>query len=230
MTTNAANQTKAIHRPYVLQPVPPPGPYTPIRQVQLKSGNWVALRPAEPADATPLVAMHHRLSALSRYQRYMSPHLPEVAEMEELCRLARKSGEAFVAETLQTPRRIVALIYYVREAFPQDHKAEFGVVVEDGIQGGGLGRALLDHMCVQARRNGVRLMEANVLPQNKQMLHLLDSSMWPLRKSLSADFVTATLDIGLDDADLYGSDAQLMCLLADAAASPLPAAHLALCP
>ena len=222
MTRNSQSGAHTI-RPNVSYPLGLLSPYPIERQVQLKSGAWITLRHAVPADAAQLVEMHHRLSPVSRYNRYLRPHRPDLNEMQELCRLARGTGEAFVAESDDPQRTIVGLIYYIRDDYPEDHKAEFGVTIEDGFQGGGLGRAMLDHMCEHARFNGIQLMEANVLPQNKKMLRLLDTCGKPLRKALSPEFITVTMEIRADD------EAQLMCLLADAAASPLPAAHLALC-
>ena len=225
MKENPQGGARAISGPSVLYPVATPSTRSINRRVVLKSGAWITLRHAAPADAVQLVEMHHRLSPVSRYHRYLRPYTPGLNEMEELCRLARGIGEAFVAESSDPEKSIVGLIYYIRDSYPEDHQAEFGVIVEDGFQGGGLGRALLDHMVEHARFNGVHLMEANVLPQNKKMLHLLDTCGKPLHRSLSPEFITVTMEIGVD-----GDEAQLMCLLADAAASPLPTAQSALCP
>jgi RimJ/RimL family protein N-acetyltransferase len=224
MKENPQGGARAISGARVLYSVAMPTTRPIDRRVVLKSGAWITLRHAVPADAAQLVEMHQRLSPVSRYNRYLRPYTPGLIEMEELCRLARGTGEAFVAESDDPEKSIVGLIYYIRDSYPEDHQAEFGVTIDDGFQGGGLGRALLDHMVGHARFNGVQLMEANVLPQNKKMLHLLDTCGKPLHKSLSPEFITVTMEIGEG-----GDEAQLMCLLADAAASPLPAAHSALC-
>ncbi len=225
MKENSQSGAHAIGEPRVLYPIATPATRPIDRRVVLKSGAWITLRHAVAADAAQLVQMHLRLSPSSRYQRYLRPHNPGLGEMEELCRLARGIGEAFVAESDDPEMHIVGLIYYIRDSYPQDHRAEFGITVEDGFQGGGLGRAMLDHMLKHARFSGVHLMEANVLPQNKKMLHLLDTCGRPLHRSLSPEFITVTMEIGADGDD----DAQLMCLLADAAASPLPTVQSALC-
>ncbi|MBI5062020.1 MAG: GNAT family N-acetyltransferase [Desulfatitalea sp.] len=224
MKENPQGGARAISGARVLYSVATPTTRPIDRRVALKSGAWITLRRAVPADAVRLVAMHNRLSPMSRYHRYLRPYTPNLNEMEELCRLERGIGEAFVAESDDPEKSIVGLIYYIRDSYPEEHQAEFGVTVDDGFQGGGLGRAMLDHMCEHARFNGVQRMEANVLPQNKKMLHLLDTSGKSLHKSLSPEFITVTMEIGED-----GDEAQLMCLLADAAASPLPTAHSALC-
>ena len=83
---------------------------------------------------------------------------------------------------------------------------------------------MLDHMCAEASANGVQRMDANVLPQNRKMLHLLDTCGKPLHKTLSTGFITVTLDIRRDD-----DEVQRMCFLADTTAAPLPAAQMALC-
>jgi len=222
MTSNSKNVAYANRRSTndyaIIRSEPDPSGH----QVQLRSGAWITLRPAVPADAVQLVEMHLRLSPASRYHRYLRPHSPGLGEMQEICGLAPETGEAFVAESSQ--KAIIGLIYYIRDNPPADHQAEFGVTIEDGFQGGGLGRAMLDHMCAKASAHGVQRMDANVLTQNRKMLHLLDTCGKPLHKSLSAGFITVTLDIRQDD-----DEAQRMCFLADAAARPLPAAQMALC-
>ncbi len=184
----------------------------------------VLIRRAVPDDAVRLTEMHRRLSPLSRYQRYMAPYVPDQAEMEALGRLTSDSGEAFVAESVGPAKHIVGLIYYIRSKPPESDRAEFGVTVADDFQGKGLGRAMLEHMCDRALANGVRWMEANVLPQNKKMLHLLDTCGRPLGKHRSMDCVTAIIDLGeaLDEASL-------ICFLSEAAEAAERATAAALC-
>jgi RimJ/RimL family protein N-acetyltransferase len=184
----------------------------------------VLVRRAVPDDAAHLTAMHRHLSPLSRYQRYMAPYVPDQEEMEAIGRLPSGKGEAFVAETVGAAKHMVGLIYYIRSKPPQSDRAEFGITVVDDFQGQGLGRAMLEHMCERAKANGVHWMEANVLPQNKKMLHLLDTCGRPLRKRRSMDYVTAVIDLAeaMDEASL-------ICFLSEAAEAADQATAAALC-
>jgi|GEM_PF-6046118 len=220
MTTNPKKEAHRISSPWAGDAAfnPPQN----VQQVKLKTGGRAVLRRAVSADAAQLVRMHGRLSPLSRYYRYMRPYVPTSGEMEELGVMAREKGETFVAEVDDPEKRIVGLIYYIREAPPAGHKAEFGVTVEDGFQGDGLGRAMFEYMCEQAKSNDIHLMEAHVLAGNRKMLRLLDTCERPIRKVLSGESFTVTIDIS-DDFD----NAQL-CYLADAPA-PLSAEYAAPC-
>ncbi|KAB2832848.1 MAG: GNAT family N-acetyltransferase [Candidatus Dadabacteria bacterium] len=65
-----------------------------------------------------------------------------------------------------------------------DHTAELEVVVRDEYQGQGIGRELIAHLTHIARRNGLHGFTAEVLMDNRSMLHLFESAGFIVEKRL----------------------------------------------
>ncbi len=138
----------------------------------IKDGTaWIRL--AHPDDAGAITDMHHRCSERTRYLRYVS--LRDWRDIQ-LRRLAGgHRGATLVA--MSEPGRVVAL----GNVFPEENEsrassAEVAIIVEDDYQGRGLGTALLRRQLQLARRLGFTEVTAEVLADNKGMLHLLKTS------------------------------------------------------
>jgi len=153
------------------------------------------LRSARPADAEGLVQMHAQLSTESLFFRYLRPHMPALSELTPICDLSPDRGAAFVAVEHDAAQTIIGLAYYIREMPPKAHTAEFGVVVADRFHGKGLGRAIFEWMCIQARSHGVTRLDAYVHPGNKKMLRLLEKSARPMIASRSAELLVLQTDL-----------------------------------
>lgn len=108
----------------------------------LPDGSQVRLRPADPADAPLVAALHARCSPTARRSRFLSP-TPRLApgELEALLAVdaAAVGGRAVLAVTVDGG----SAVGVVTLTGPEAGTADVAVLVEDAWQGRGLGTALL---------------------------------------------------------------------------------------
>ena len=138
----------------------------------LADGTWVGVREVRAGDAPALKRLVGRLSERTIRLRYFG-------SMKELSdAMARRFAEvdgvdryALVALDPEDEAEIVAVVRYEREG--ESDAAEYAALVEDRLQGRGLGLSLTRSLVEAARENGVRRLHAYVLPENKAMLGLL---------------------------------------------------------
>ena len=136
------------------------------RDVVLRSGSTLRLRPIRPDDERALLAFYERLSPDSLYFRFFSLRHLDAAAAARICAVDYENQFALVGEV---GGKIVAISQYFR--FPKHpERAEAAFVVEDALQGQGIGTRLLERLAEIARDRGIRSFEADVLPQNTRML------------------------------------------------------------
>lgn len=145
--------------------------------LQLVDGRRVWFRPIRSDDTARLRAFHRRLSADTQRLRFFTP----------LRELSQQMAEFFC--NVDFERRVAIVVCYpgedairgvARYEVADDGKsAEIAFVVEDEIQGMGLGRALLRMLAVHARRQGICHFTAVVLPENTPMLNLFHHCEFP---------------------------------------------------
>ena len=78
---------------------------------------------------------------------------------------------------------------------PQRDSAEVAFVVQDEYQGRGVATLLLDHLARIARELGYRAFEAEVLPENRQMLEVFAHSGLTPRERLRDGLVHVEMDL-----------------------------------
>jgi RimJ/RimL family protein N-acetyltransferase len=123
-------------------------------------------------DAPALKRLVGRLSERSVRLRYFGP-MKELTDAQAR-RFAEVDGVnryALVALDPEDEKEIVAVVRYEREG--DSDAAEYAAVVEDRLQGRGLGLSLTRSLIEAARENGIGRLNAYVLPENKAMLGLL---------------------------------------------------------
>lgn len=142
-------------------------------EIVLSGGVRVPVREVRPADAPALRRLVGRLSANSIYMRYFG-HMKGLSE-EQARRFAEVDGQdryALVALDPESEGEILGVARYERERAGGE-EAEYAIIVEDRVQGRGIGSALTRELVEGARRRGVRRLCAVILPENKSMLKLL---------------------------------------------------------
>jgi GNAT superfamily N-acetyltransferase len=157
----------------------------------LRDGTCVHIRPIRPEDDHALVEAFHHMSPQTIYQRFFAA-LPELSpDMAwRFSHVNYTNRMALVAETADSdPPQLMAVGRYERarseprqsepthESADEPNRgsdtAELGLVVLDQWQGLGLGRILLRKILAVAARNGITRFTADILADNRRMLHLL---------------------------------------------------------
>lgn len=157
-------------------------------EVVLDNGSAVMLRSIHPDDGTRLVELAGRCSDRTLYYRFFSPPPLPITD-EAVARLVGVDGDRRVAlvATLGSggDERIVAVGRW--DVLEDDAtSAEVAFLVEDAYQGLGLGTALLEHLAAMAPRHGIRRFEAEVLGDNRAMLHVFGRSGYRVTHELDA--------------------------------------------
>jgi len=150
------------------------------RTMVLADGTQVQVREIEPGDAPALQRLVGRLSEQSIYLRFFGP-MNELSD-KKAKHFAEVDGEdqyALVALDPQDDGEIVAVVRYDREGGTD--RAEYAALVEDRLQGRGLGLGLTHALIQAARERGVKNLEALVLPENRGMIRLLSALDLPER-------------------------------------------------
>lgn len=155
-------------------------------RVTLKDGTAAHLRPIRPDEDEVLRVAFHKLSPESVYQRFFTA-LPELSPG-----MARYLAHANVTNRFALVAEIgadlAAVARYERTSDPG--VVELGLVVLDAWQNRGLGRIMLRGILDVAERNGIQRFRADVLAENRRMLHLLTSEGVISERKTEAGVVT----------------------------------------
>lgn len=140
---------------------------------RLADGTPVTLRAARPDDGELIQELVRGLSMKSRYQRFFSPIHELTPRMLDLfTHNAPTQAMTLVAVVQQDGKEVaIAMAQYVADPFPD--RCDFGVVVADEWQRGGLGRKLLEALICIARAAGFERIEGDVLVENVAIHRLM---------------------------------------------------------
>lgn len=146
------------------------------RDVRIRDGRVVHLRPIRPDDADMLVAFHASLSPQSVYLRFFNFH--PVLTPGEVERFTHVDYADRLALVVLAEGRLVAVGRYDRVAGTGE--AEVAFVVEDGFQHQGVGTLLADELARAAHARGVREFVADTLAENVVMLAMFHGTGFPV--------------------------------------------------
>ena len=150
------------------------------RKMVLTDGTQVQVREIQPGDAPALQRLVGRLSEQSIHLRFFGP-MDKLSDKKARY-FAEVDGEdqyALVALDPEDDEEIVAVVRYNRQE--GTNRAEYAALVEDRLQGRGLGLGLTHALIQAARERGVEDFEALVLPENRGMIRLLSELDLPER-------------------------------------------------
>lgn len=156
------------------------------RDVILKEGTRLRLRPIRPEDAPRLIDFYDRLSQHTAYQRFftiMKRLPPDWARLLATVDYQRRLAIVAEAGPAAAPE-LVAVARY--EPTDEPETAEVAFVVQDGFQGRGLGVLLLHHLLDAGHARGIRRFRAYVLADNARMLDLIARFTLIRERSLDA--------------------------------------------
>jgi len=142
------------------------------RNVVLRDGSRVLVRPVRSTDALLIAEGFARLSEQSRRMRFLGKknELTE-AELRYYADVDHHDHEALGALD-PASGRLVGVARYVRDA-DDPQAAEIALTIADDWQGRGLGTELLDRLSHRAREEGIRRFTAVMASENVPMGMLL---------------------------------------------------------
>ncbi len=146
------------------------------RDVRIRDGKLVRIRPIRPEDAAILVAFHASLSRESIYLRFFNFH-PVLSE-REVAHFTRVDYVDRFALVVLAGDRLVAVGRYDRLAGTDE--AEVAFLVEDHYQHKGIGTLLADELVRAGRLTGIGVFVADTLAQNAAMLEMFRGMGFPV--------------------------------------------------
>ena len=162
-----------------------------IRDIVLRDGSTLALRPGRAGDADALLRFFDGLSPQSRYQRFLGFPLLDAERARRLL-----AAEALEAMTLvgEVSARMVAFAGFYRTDVRTD-RAEVAFAIADALQGRGIGTRMLEQLSEIARRRGIRSFEASVLADNRRMLDVFTDCGFPVTTRVDGGVVQVTIGL-----------------------------------
>lgn len=168
-------------RSLVLERVRDPARYA--EHVVLRDGTVVLLRVARPADEAAVADLFRRASPQSLQFRFfaavsqVSPSL-----IRDFVTVDFSDRASIVVVHAEGDReQIIGIGTYAR--LPRGHSADVAFMVDDRYQGRGVGTLLLERLAGIATLYGIYAFEADVLPENRQMLQVFADSGFEITRA-----------------------------------------------
>ncbi|MBI5606816.1 MAG: GNAT family N-acetyltransferase [Deltaproteobacteria bacterium] len=146
------------------------------------NGLQLFLRPVKISDEPLIKDFFYSLSDQTLKRRFMSFRQDMPHERLQEFVIIDYTTEMFIVACLKEGEveRIVGLgQYYITET---NHTAEVAFVTRDEYQGQGIGRELLAYLTYLAKREGLLGFTAEVLMENRAMLHLFETMGFDIQK------------------------------------------------
>jgi acyl-CoA hydrolase/GNAT superfamily N-acetyltransferase len=151
-----------------------------------KTGIKLKLRPVKISDEELLKDFFYSLSDQSLYRRFISTRKDMPHErLQEMVVIDYTKEMVILAVIEQNEKEVVVGVgqYGIQE---YQHWAEVAFAVRDDYQYKGIGQVLLSYLTQIAKRNGLLGFTAEVLVENKPMLHLFEKMGFNIEKRSSA--------------------------------------------
>lgn len=153
----------------------------------------VIIRPLEPQHREQLKAMVGRASSEALYRRFHGPK-PTLSE-RELDFLTQVDQHQHLAVAGFEPEgRLVGVARAVRPV-PGADCAELAIMVEDRVQGRGLGVQLVQALLERCRQAGLQEVQALIQPDNRPAVRTLVKARPDARLSRSADGIEVLVEL-----------------------------------
>jgi GNAT superfamily N-acetyltransferase len=140
------------------------------RDVRIRDGTSIRVRPIAPSDKRALADGFARLSDESRYRRFFAPlNRLSTTDLSYLTEVDHHDHEALIAFDPGSDQTI-GVARFVRSDDPA--VAEVAVTVADDWQGRGVATALLEQLVGRAREEGIERFLALILEDNEAAVQL----------------------------------------------------------
>jgi RimJ/RimL family protein N-acetyltransferase len=168
-------------------------------RVALRDGRAVLVAPLYPDDRHRYLTGFEKVSAESLYARFMTPvERFSESQLRYLLEVDHTDHEALLAVDEEEGDAVGVARFVRSQNSPK--VAEAAVLVVDGWQGFGLGKALCRLLAERAREVGVETFEALLLVSNDAMMTLLES-LGPVR-TVSQDGTTIAVEVTLPESGI----------------------------
>lgn len=144
-----------------------------IKQIKLRDGTPLTIRPIRPADMDLEKEFVRKLSDYSRYYRFMQP-IRELspAMLEHFTHPDYDQEMALIALCTRNDKdEEIGVARFIK--YSDARECEFAIAVADEWQGKGVATALMQELIAVARSVGLQSMEGFVLTTNQAMLKLV---------------------------------------------------------
>ena len=147
-----------------------------------KNGLTLLLRPVKISDEPMLKEFFYDLSDESIYKRFFSIKQRMPHEQLQEYAVVDYSRDIVIVAVVETDEKetIVGVGQY--EIYSDQIKADVAVMVKDEYQNKGVGSVIISYLSLLAKRQGLMSFTADVLFENKSMLHLLEKSGFDIVK------------------------------------------------
>ena len=152
--------------PNILAPIPHSA-----QTLTLRNGDTATLRSVRSEDAALIQQLIQAQSEHSRYTRFMSKasEAPPVL-LAQLASPDYHRDYALILHTNSPTPTPLAHANYIADPIPTS--CEFGIIIDDKLQGQGIGYQLMTHLIAHAKAQGHTLMRAEILADNHPMQKL----------------------------------------------------------
>jgi len=143
------------------------------REVQLKTGEKVLIRPAKASDVVGIQDVFYNLEKKDIYTRFFT-HLASLTDKmaQHLCNVDYENEMAFVAVIGERENeKVIGSSFYVVDC--SDNLAEVAYMIRPEWQKCGLGSALQQRMIEYAQSKELRGFKANILVENIKMQNVI---------------------------------------------------------
>jgi acetyltransferase len=142
------------------------------REVALRDGETVLLRPLRPDDAALYPDFLANVSHDDLRLRFFAPLRQLSPEMvEKLVHYDPEKAIAFIAIEQATGRMLGVVRLHDDEG---GASGEFAIIVRTKLKGHGLGWRMMQHMIANAKRKGLKSVRGQVLAENVTMLAMCE--------------------------------------------------------
>lgn len=164
----------------------------PRRRVKIDGGRWASIRPIERSDAPALFDFYAALSPESFRRRFLGAGRAAVTTL--LPTFVERDEEGLVATLVEPGPDDGTLVGHATVLADGRGGAEIAFAVDDGVQGFGIGRALMADAVALARQRGLREVSASLLADNTPMRRILLGA--------GCEVSSDTIDAGVEEISL----------------------------
>ena len=157
----------------------------------LADGTTLTIRPPGPGDYEPVRQLHEAMSPDNLYFRFFSAS--QASAEREARRVCLKGGPGLVALLGLLGNEVVGVASY--ELTADAAAAELALAVADGMHRHGIATLLLEHLVSLARARGVKVLVADVLPDNYAVLRVLSDAGLAVRRKYAEGVVELSMPV-----------------------------------